>query len=39
MLQSVSKGYLVNEIRGAKDENAAMTEVEALIGVMRTFSK
>jgi DNA-binding FrmR family transcriptional regulator len=38
-VEHYAKGHLVNEIREAKDENAAMAEMDALVEVMRTFSK
>jgi hypothetical protein len=38
-VEHYAKGHLVNEIREAKDENTAMAEMDALVEVMRTFSK
>ena len=38
-VEHYAKGHLVNKIRDAKDENSAMAEMDALVEVMRTFSK
>ena len=38
-VEHYAKGHLVNEIRSAKDESAAMAQMDALMEVMRTFSK
>jgi len=38
-VEHYAKGHLVKEIREAKDESAAMAQMDALIEVMRTFGK
>ena len=38
-VEHYAKGHLVNEVRAAKDENSAMAQMDALVEIMRTFSK
>jgi len=34
-----AKRHLVNEVRAAKDESSAMAQMDALVEIIRTFSK
>jgi DNA-binding FrmR family transcriptional regulator len=38
-VEHYAKGHLVSEVRAAKDESSAMAQMDALVEVMRTFSK
>jgi DNA-binding FrmR family transcriptional regulator len=38
-VEHYAKGHLVNEVRAAKDEGSAMAQMDALVEIMRTFSK
>jgi len=38
-VEHYAKGHLVREVRDAKDESTAMAQMDALVEVMRTFSK
>jgi DNA-binding FrmR family transcriptional regulator len=38
-VEHYAKGHLVKEVREAKDESDAMAQMDALVEVMRTFSK
>lgn len=38
-IEHYAKGHLVKEIREAKDENSAIAQMDALVDVMKSFSK
>jgi DNA-binding FrmR family transcriptional regulator len=38
-VEHYAKGHLVNEVRAAKDEGSAMAQMDALVEIMRTFTK
>jgi len=38
-VEHFAKGHLVGEIRASKDEVSAMAQMDALVDIMRSFSK
>jgi hypothetical protein len=38
-IEHYAKGYLVKEIRDSSNESSAMAQMDALLGVMRSFGK
>jgi DNA-binding FrmR family transcriptional regulator len=38
-VEHFAKGHLVNEIRNSKDETSAMVQMDALVDIMKSFSK